>query len=214
MTSTQTLIASDTWIPADWEDFLRISADPAYAKAKAYYYRHHLRLERLPVGFDHSKDHSVITFAIYLFSVFKQIPLILLDNCSYRKPNHIEYQPDVSCYVGDRAKVIPQGTNIVNLDPYPPPDLVVEISKTTLLDDLGTKRSLYESLGIKEYWIISVETTEIIAYQLEERGSYQIKQSQIFSGLSFAILEEALRQSRQVDQSVVGQWLIAQFQLK
>jgi len=214
MTSTQALISSDTWIPAGWEDFLRISADPAYAKAKAYYYRHHLRLEMLPVGFDHSKDHSVITFAIYLFSVFKQIPLTLLDNCSYRKPNHKECQPDISCYVGDRAKVIPQGTNIVNLDRYPPPDLVVEISKTTLLDDLGIKRSLYESLGIKEYWIINVETTEIIAYQLEERGSYQIQQSQVFSGLTFAILEEALRQSRQADQSVVGQWLMAQFQLK
>ena len=45
-------------------------------------------------------------------------------------------------------------TNIVNLDRYPAPDLVVEIAKTTLLDDLGTKRSLYEELGVAEYWVV------------------------------------------------------------
>ncbi|WP_013334848.1 Uma2 family endonuclease [Gloeothece verrucosa] len=207
-----TLIATDIWIPAKWEDFLQIIEDPAYKKAKAYYYHHHMRLEMLPVGFDHSKDHSVIVFAINLFSVYAGIPLTLLDNCSYRKAGIKECQPDISGYVGDKAKIIPQGTNIVNLNQYPSPDLVVEVAKTSLLDDLGTKRSLYEALGIKEYWIVDVENTKIIAYQMQNKGSYQIVRSNVLSSLDIGILEDALRQSRQSDQSAVGKWLMTQFQ--
>lgn len=86
------------------------------------------------------------------------------DNCTYRKARVQECQPDLSCYVGNRAQVVPQNTNIVNLDQYPAPDLVIEIAKTTLLDDLGTKRSLYEELGVIEYWVVDVQASQIIAY--------------------------------------------------
>ncbi len=85
-------------------------------------------------------------------------------------------------------------------------------SKTTFVDDIGTKRSLYESLEVGEYWIIDVENRQIIAYALTKEGSYRIHISQIFSELNLAILEEALRKSSQEDQSSIGQWLMTQFQ--
>ncbi|MGK7933640.1 MAG: Uma2 family endonuclease [Microcystaceae cyanobacterium] len=211
MTTTQTKIILNTWIPANWEDFLQIINDPINKKLKAYYYHHHMRLEMLPVGFDHSKDHFLMSLAINLFGMFHNLPLNLLDNCSFRKAGVKEFQPDIAAYVGDRVKMIPSGTNIVNLNQYSPPDLVVEIAKTSFLDDIGTKRSLYESLEIKEYWVIDVENCQIIAYALESEGSYKIQSSQVLSGLDLAILEAALNKSRQDDQSAVGQWLMAQF---
>ncbi|MDJ0731652.1 MAG: Uma2 family endonuclease [Crocosphaera sp.] len=212
MTTTQTKIVLDKWIPITWEDFLQITDDPANEQLKAYYYHHHMRLEMLPVGFDHSLDHSLIIVAINLFCILKNIPLQLADNCSFRKTNLKEFQPDIACYVGENAKIIPQGTNIVNLNQYSPPDLVVEISQTSFLDDIGIKRSLYESFGIKEYWVINVENCQIIAYTLEVEGSYRLQFSQVFSGLNLAILQEALSKSRQEDHSEVGQWLMTQFQ--
>ncbi|HAC62965.1 MAG TPA: Uma2 family endonuclease [Cyanothece sp. UBA12306] len=212
MTNTTTKITLDTWIPAKWEDFIQIINDPANEKLKAYYYHHHMRLEMLPVGFDHSKDHSLISLAINLFGILQNIPFNLLDNCSFRQVGIKEFQPDIATYVGEKTKIIPSGTNIVNLNQYSPPDLVVEIAKTSFLDDIGTKRSLYESLDIKEYWVIDVENCQIIAYSLQSEGSYKIQSSNVLSGLNLAILQEALSKSRQEDQSAIGRWLMTQFQ--
>lgn len=101
------------------------------------------------------------------------------------------------------------------------PDLVIEIAKTSLLDDLGTKRSLYEELGVAEYWVVDVQNTQIIAYAIADQGSKRIQESQVLSGLAmsttgyaYAILEEALRRSREMNQSEVGTWLLSQFQQK
>jgi Uma2 family endonuclease len=213
MTTVQPTIVTDTWIPATWEEYLQLIEDPAYAKAKGYYYHNHMRLEMLPVGFDHSTDHSVIALAINLFGILKNIALTMADNCTYRKIGIRDCQPDLSCYIGDRARAIPSGTNIVNLDHYPAPDLAIEISKTTLLDDLGAKRTLYEEISISEYWVVDVEKAKIFAYQVFEGGSKRIYASQALAGLSMAVLEEALQRSRQTDQTQVGAWLMTQFQI-
>lgn len=164
------------------------------------------------VGCDHADDHAVILFAVFLFATFKGIALRGLDNCSFRKAGVQEFQPDLSYYIGTRAKVIPRGTNIVNLDLYPVPDLVIEVSKTTLLDDRGNKRTLYEELGVSEYWVVDVEKAEISAFQMIDRGSKRIDESQVLPGLAISTLEAALRQSRETDQSQVGAWLMTQFQ--
>jgi Uma2 family endonuclease len=95
---------------------------------------------------------------------------------------------------------------------YPAPDLVIEIAKTSLLDDLGTKRSLYEDLNVSEYWVVDVQNAQIIAYSIAEQGSKRIQVSQVLPGLAMSILEEALRRSREMNQSQVGSWLIRQFQ--
>ncbi|MEH2279279.1 MAG: Uma2 family endonuclease [Nostoc sp.] len=97
-----------------------------------------------------------------------------------------------------KTQDIPAGRGIVNLDRYLAPDLVIEIAKTSLLDDLGTKRSLYEELGIAEYWVVDVQNSQIIAYAIAEQGSKRIQESQVFPGI--AILEEALRRSREINQ--------------
>lgn len=211
MSNLQIQLPADTWTPATWEDYLKIVEAPDYDKARSYYYHGHMRLEMSPVGFDHSIDHSIIAFAINLFAVVKGIPITMADNCTYRKAGIQECQPDLSCYLGNKAQAIPKGTNIVNLDQYPAPDLIVEVSKTTLLDDLGIKRSLYEDMGVAEYWIVDVKNTQVLDYAIGDRGSHQIDVSQVLPGLTIATLTEALDRSRQTDHSQVGAWLMSQF---
>ena len=212
MSNLQTRQRTDTWIVASWDEYIRAIEDPSSEQAKGYYYKGHMRVEMLPVSFDHGKDHVVLIFAVNLFTVLKGIPATGLDTTTLRKTGVRECQPDVSYYIGSRAQAIPSGTGIVDLDRYPAPNLVVEIAKTSLLDDVGTKRALYEELGVSEYWVVDVQNVQILAYAMSNQGSQRIQVSQVLPGLTLAVLEEALRRSRETDQSQVGAWLLAQFQ--
>jgi Uma2 family endonuclease len=212
MSQLQMQPQTDIWLPASWDEYLRIIEDSAYEQAKGYYYKGHMRVEMLPVSFDHGKDHVVIIFAVNLFAALKAIPATGLDTTTFRKTNVRDCQPDVSYYLGDRAQAIPSGTGIVNLDRYPAPNLVIEIAKTSLLDDLGAKRSLYEELGVDEYWVLDVENIQVLAYGVADQGSKRIQESQVLPGLRIAVIEEALRRSRETDQSQVGAWLLGEFQ--
>jgi len=134
------------------------------------------------------------------------------DNSTYQKTGYQEAQPDVSYYANENADAVPWGTSVINLDNYPPPDLVIEVANTSLADDKGEKRLLYEELKVGEYWIVDVQNVQIIAFAVADGGSKRITQSQVLQGLAISVLEEALRRTRQMNQAQVGAWLLAQFQ--
>jgi Uma2 family endonuclease len=211
MSNLQTKPLTETWVAMPWDEYIQAIADPAYEKAKGYYYKGYMRIETMPVSFDHGQDHVVIIFAVSLFTALKGIPATGLDTTTLRKTGVQESQPDISYYIGDLAQAIPTGTGIVNLDQYPAPNLVIEVAKTSLLDDLGTKRALYEELGVAEYWVVDVQNSQILAYAVADQGSKRIQVSQVLPGLEMAVLEAALRRSRETDQSQVGAWLLQQF---
>jgi len=203
---------TETWIFATWEEYLQVLNSLGEQKSKIYYHCNHMRLEMAPVSNDHSRDHNIILYAVNLFATLKNIDLNGNDNCSYRKPGVREAQPDASFYIGNTAKSVPWGTGIVDLDKYPPPTLVIEVAKTSLFDDQGNKRSLYEALGVQEYWIVDVEQGKILAFAMDKTGSFRISQSQALSGLDLSLLETALQSTRQRSHSEVGAWLLTQFQ--
>ena len=115
-------------------------------------------------------------------------------------------------YIGENADVIPYGTSIINLDIYPPPDLAIEVANTSLADDKGEKRLLYEDLGVKEYWIVDVQNVQVIALVIENCGSRRISESLVLPGLEVALLNNALRRTRQMNQGQVCAWLLSEFQ--
>jgi Uma2 family endonuclease len=201
----------DSWITADWEEFLRIAEDPSSAKLKSYYHQGRMRFELMSTGSDHSKDHTLIIFAISFFAAHHGLALTTHDGCSYRKADMDEFQPDISCYAHGNANLIPFGTRVIDLDTYPMPNLVIEISDTSLSDDKGEKRIQYEDLGIPEYWIVDVKNCQILAFAIAPDGSSQrIQVSQVISGLAFALLESALNRSRQENQSATMAWFMGQ----
>jgi Uma2 family endonuclease len=134
------------------------------------------------------------------------------DNCTYRKTGFDEAQPDVSFYLGANAETVPWDATIIDLDTYPPPDLVIEVAYSSLADDKGEKCLLYESLGVREYWIIDVQNVQVIAFEIQNRGSRRIDSSQVLPGLDIALLEEAFRRTRQMNHGKVTAWLLSQFQ--
>lgn len=208
----QTKLPIDTWIVATWDEYVQAVEDPVYEKAKGYYSNNKMRMEMSPVGHDHASDDATIALAVNLFCIAKGIALKVLNNCTYRKIGLQECQPDISYYVGNRAQVIPWGISTIDLNRYPTPDLVIEVANSSLLDDQGAKRLLYEDLEVQEYWIVDVQNVQILAFSIANRGSRRITKSQVLPELTISLLEEALRHSRQMDQSQVGAWLLAQFQ--
>ncbi|MDY7006631.1 MAG: Uma2 family endonuclease, partial [Cyanobacteriota bacterium] len=154
----------------------------------------------------------LVVAAITLFTVTKSITLTGKDNCTYCKTGCQATQPDLSYYIGENADVVPWGTSMINLDIYPPPNLVIEVANTSLADDKGEKRLLYEAMNVSEYWIVDVQNVEIIAFTIADGGSKKINQSQVFPGLAISLLEEALQRSRQENQAQVYAWLFSQFQ--
>ncbi|MBN3947904.1 MAG: Uma2 family endonuclease [Nostoc sp. NMS7] len=212
MSELQIQLVTDTWIAVTWDEYIQIIENPAYEKAKVYYHNGQMRIEMPPIGNDHASDHTIILFAVNLFASIKGIALNGKDNCTYRKTGFNEAQPDVSYYIGENADVIPYGTSIINLDIYPPPDLVIEVANTSLADDQGKKRLLYEDLGVKEYWILNVQNVQLMAFAIENQGSRRITESQVLPGLTIFLLNDALRRTRKINQSQVGAWLLTQFQ--
>jgi Uma2 family endonuclease len=210
MNQLQTQVKTDTWITTTWDEYLQILEQPDLTKVRSYYYNQQMRIEMSPVGADHADDNGIIVILINLWGMLQEISMRLLVNCSYRKTGIREAQPDVSYYIGEQVKLAPRGSSIVNLEQNLPPDLVIEIADSSLGDDLGQKRILYEDLGVKEYWVVDVTTAQIIAFKiLSNCGSERITESEILPRFKIALLEEGLKRSRQQDNTEVGNWFMA-----
>lgn len=204
-------IALDTWTPIAWDNFVRLVEQPEHQNHKAYYYNGRMRIETMPTGSDHSDAHAILMSLVSLFCIVKSIPLRSRDACSYRHPNFAEFQPDASYYIGDNANCIPKGTRVVNLDEYPKPDLVVEVSDTTLSDDKGEKRLQYEEIGIPEYWILDVQNLKVIAFAIAPDGSSRrIRISTALPGFSLDLAEAALKRSETLNHTAAGAWFMEQ----
>lgn len=212
MINIKTNLLTDEWITATWDEYLQTIANPQLEKATCYYHNGQLRIEMTPQGYDHSYDNFSIGYAVALFSAIKGIPISGVTNCTFRKPGEEEAQPDLAFYIGNNAEIIPPDTSLVDLDVYPPPDLVIEIAKTSLSDDLGTKRMLYERLGVAEYWVVNVGRASLIAFAIADGGSKAIAQSQVLPPLPLTLLEEALHRGRLTGRSHLYAWLITQIQ--
>lgn len=160
-------IPIDTWIAASWEEYLQTIEQPEYEKAKSYYHDRRFRIEITPLGHDHAADNTIANTAVALLCIAKSIPAKGLTNCTFRKAGVREAQPDLSYYLNENAEIVPWGTAIIDLDRFPAPDLVIEIANSSLSDDQGEKRLLYEDLQVKEYWIFDVKNVRVLAFAIE-----------------------------------------------
>jgi Uma2 family endonuclease len=201
----------DTWVEATWDEFMALAYNPAYETGKAYYHRGKARIEMTPLGWNHAEDNTIISTLINLFCALKQIPVRGLTNCSLRKTGLKEAQPDLAYYLTSLDNIPSRSNSPIDLQQYPPPALVIEMAASSLSDDLGEKRLLYEQIAVQEYWIIDVNRKEAIAFAVADGGSRRIDVSQVLAGLTMALVEETLERSRTQEHGAITRWLLSQF---
>jgi len=205
-------LATDTWVTATWDEFLAIAHLPQFKHARCYYDAGWMRIETRPIGSGHGQDNSILAAVVSLYGTLRDVAYVSFINSSFRKTGERECQPDLAYYIGTTEVQRPtKNSQPVDVDTWGPPTLAIEIASTTLNDDLGQKRLLYERLGVAEYWVVSVETATVIAFKVADRGSFQIDTSEVLPRLAIATIEEALRRSQTEDDGAVNRWLLKQF---
>lgn len=204
-------LTTNTWVRVSWEEFLTLTDMPAYEEGRFYYDDGCMRIEMAAVGAGHGRDNSVVARVVSLFATVRTIRIVEYTNTSFRKVGVRECQPDSSFYVGDRFHLPPRTNSPVDVDQYEPPTLAIEIASTTLNDDLGRKRLLYERLGVQEYWVVDVNGGEIFAFAVFDGGSRQIRESQVLPGLAIDLIEEALERSQTEEDGAINRWLLQRF---
>ena len=204
-------ILTDTWQQISWQDFIQLTNQFAYKNGRFYYNRGYMKIEMSPIGINHSRDNSVVVRLISLFATLKNISVVEFINVSLRKAEIQECQPDSSFYLGKVANIPTRSNKPIDLNQYPPPTLVIEIASTTLSDDLGPKRLLYERLGVHEYWVVDTNNSEVIAFEIIDSGSREIQISNVLPGLEISLVKTALERSKNVDDGEINRWLIQLF---
>ncbi|NDJ17928.1 Uma2 family endonuclease [Myxacorys almedinensis A] len=86
-------------------------------------------------------------------------------------PNNSEPEPDL-------AIVNPDTEIYRSHHPYPENVFwVVEYSNTSLQKDLEVKSKIYAEVGIVEYWVINLKTSELIVFRDPVDGEYRSRQT-------------------------------------
>ena len=210
--SSSQRILTDIWVEATWDEFVAIADDPVYASCKAYFDSGFVRIEMPPLGTGHARQNGVIWNVITFFVAAKGMNITSYMNASFTKTGMKGFQPDTAFYIGEGAKYLPpQNNSPVSIDLCGPPSLVVEVGASSLSDDLGAKRMLYERAGISEYWVVDVKGKKVVAFDMKDERSGQIRTSAVLPGLEIDFVEEALRRSQAEDDGAISQWLMKSF---
>ncbi|OLP16548.1 hypothetical protein BST81_20325 [Leptolyngbya sp. 'hensonii'] len=202
---------TDIWVPATWEEFLVLCDQPELEQARCYYDAGWMRIETMPIGSAHGQDNSILAAVISLYGTLKEMTYVSFTNTSFRKAGERECQPDLAYYISSDVQRPTKNNQPVDVEVWGSPTLAIEISSTTLSDDLGQKRLLYERLGVQEYWVVNVTAATVIAFAIADGGSRQIQVSAVLPSLPMTVIAEALRRSQSEDDGAVNRWLFEQF---
>ena len=201
------------WEIATWENYITHRNSSTDEKIKLYYYQNQLLIQMGKEGINHAciSDLFIMLFAFWFAQHPKQV-LNTYGGCLLEKPPKRSGAPDIVVYLGEDYPKWQQGeSRYINLEQWRVPNLVGEISDTTLATDLDEKKHLYADLNIPEYWVIDVKAQRVFAFQLQENGKYQECESSLaLKGLPIAILEETLTRLERETNSSAANWFAQQ----
>ena len=110
---------------------------------------------------------------VQMGSVGKKIRTLLGDRAAVREahpitlPNDSEPEPDIA---------IVRAPNRQYLTHHPYPDDIfwlIEYANTTLKKDLNDKKRVYAEAGIEEYWVVNLQTSELIVFRDRAIDTYE-----------------------------------------
>ncbi|MCY7284655.1 MAG: Uma2 family endonuclease [Cyanobacteria bacterium CAN_BIN43] len=163
------------WHNATWEDYELLRDAPIRERMKLAFDRGRLWVDMGGEGINHSGYSDLVTSLLFFWAV--QHPdeaYSSLGRCLLEKPKTQACAPDLVLYVGADYPEWQEGEpRRVDLTKWRVPNLVGEISDTSLASDLDEQKHLYAALGVPEYWVVDVRGRQIFAFLLDENGQYQ-----------------------------------------
>ncbi len=208
----------DQWQDASWDDYLTYSDTPTEERIKLYYYEHKLLIEMGKEGINHSSICDLFTILIFIWFNQKETQVFSsYGRCLLEKKKEVAAAPDLVLYLGENYPQWQVGERrYLDLNKWGRPNLVGEISDTTLATDLDEKKHLYASLKIPEYWVIDVLAKRVFCFQLQENNKYQESDfSLVLKDLPISLLNESLARLERESNGTVAGWFSSQIsQLK
>lgn len=111
--------------------------------------------------------------AVYCSESIKYLRSLLGDRAEVREahpitlPNDSEPEPDI-------AIVHAPSRQYLTHHPYPADIFwLIEYANSTLKKDLNDKKRVYAEAGILEYWVVNLQTSELIVFRDLDRGTYK-----------------------------------------
>jgi Uma2 family endonuclease len=212
---------SQRWTPATWENYLRLRDDESCDFKRIAFHTTKDQLGWLWVdmsneGLSHAKFSDLMTMIFYIWVLLhpNDDSIESLGRCLMELPDTHGCSPDLVLYKGDNIPTWSPGeARRIDLSRHRLPDLVGEISDTSLRQDLDEQKAIYQSLGIAEYWVINVKACEVTAFQLNESGLYEIcQQSQVLPGLPIALLTQTIEKLTTSTNTIAADWFRRQLQ--
>jgi Uma2 family endonuclease len=197
------------WINATWDDYVALRDAPVGERMRLAFDRGRLWIDMGGEGINHSGVSDLFTTFLFLWAIqHPEEAYSSLGRCLIEKPKTQACSPDLVLYVGADYPQWQEGEpRLINLTKWRVPNLVGEISDTTLASDLDEKKHLYAALGIPEYWVIDVRGRQVFAFSLDENGQYQdCTHSIALSGLVIDLLEQALQKLNDGTNTSAAAW--------
>jgi Uma2 family endonuclease len=209
--TTQKLLKRD----ATWRDYesLRDCTDRDWYKIA--FHKGWLWLDMGKEGPNHASFSDLLTAIFFGWAFLNPEPTIQsYGRCLIEKPETQACAPDLVIYKGENIPRWQIGEpRRILLDRDRAPDLVGEISDTTLSLDLDEQKQLYASLGIPEYWVIDVKGMQIFAFGLTPIGVYEaIEVSQVLANLEIALVEQTLQRLDKETNTAAANWFMRRLQ--
>ena len=115
-------------------------------------------------GAYHNRTLFKLGIIIGQYTIQKNCGYVFTDGLDVHLPDGNLFKPDLIVVKKENAAIINWQKGI-----YGVPDMVVEVlSKSTRKKDLTVKKDIYESNGVKEYWIIDPYAKVVDVYVLRD----------------------------------------------
>jgi Uma2 family endonuclease len=183
------------WKSATWEEYLTWRDNPTPERVRLFFNQGQLLIDMGSEGINHASVSDLFTLLLgFWFSQYREQTAASFGRCLIEKPKTQAAAPDLVLYIGEGVPQWQSGEpRRIDLTQWRVPDLVGEVSDTTLATDLDEKKQLYAALLIPEYWVINVQGRQVLAFRLQENGKYQqITHSVALENLPVALLEQTL----------------------
>lgn len=182
------------WRSAAWQEYEQTRDTVAEDRLRLFFHQGHLLIAMGSEGISHASVSDLFPILFFLWFGKTQRRFKSYGRCLLEYPGQQAASPDQVLYLDQGMPTWSQGEpRRIDLQHVRVPDLVAEISDTTLATDLREKKDLYATLGIPEYWVIDVEGVQVSIFQLDPQGSYRISTvSTALQGLTQEILNGAI----------------------